>query len=554
MNPVFPRPVRCLLVYPKFSNYSFWNYSEACEFAGHRYPTSPLGLMTVAALLPRDWECRLIDLNARRLDEAALDWADIVMTGGMITQQLETLRLIRLAHAQGKPVAVGGPDPTSQPEIYKEAEYRVLDEGEVTIPAFIRAFRAGLPSGVFRSQGVKPELAATPIPRFDLVNLNDYAYIGLQTSRGCPYNCEFCDIIELYGRVPRTKPPERLIAELEALRDAGWRGHVDFVDDNFIGNKKAAKILLRELWAWSERNGWPFYFSTEVTITLAQDEELLEWMRRCDFRHVFIGIETPDERALRATRKAQNVLEPAARSVRRIHEAGMMVLAGFITGFDEEPEDAAGVIARFIEESGICVAMFGLLTSLPNTGLDRRLALENRLLSRMGGTVLRPEDIDQTSSGLNFLTRRPRERILSEYREAILRLYSPQAYFDRLGKFLGELRPAWRHRPCARRSFVYAAAFLRVTLALARTPSIFVRYALALARALPRGRQAFAQAVALSAMYVHFRRQAAYIADRIGADLRALSEDGEPAYLRARGLRLQRAASDIDETSRPLIH
>ncbi|HVE13155.1 MAG TPA: B12-binding domain-containing radical SAM protein [Elusimicrobiota bacterium] len=527
--------MRCLLLYPRFSRYSFWNYSSACELAGHKYPTSPLGLLTVAALLPAGWEPRLVDLNTRDLLDEDLDWADVVLTGGMITQQAETLRLMRRAKARGKLVAVGGPDATSQPEVYREADFLVLGEGELTVPRFTAALASGARRGVFRADEAKADLSRSPVPRYDLLRFSDYAYIGVQTSRGCPYQCEFCDIIELYGRVPRIKEPERVLAELETLYQAGFRGHVDFVDDNFIGNRKAAARLLRELIAWSEARGRPFYFSTEATITLAKDEELLGLMRAADFRHVFIGIETPDPALLRSTRKAQNALAPVAGAVRRIHEAGLMVLAGFIVGFDGEKPGAAQAIERLVEETGICVAMTGLLTSLPNTQLDRRLAAEGRLFARDGAMVLR-EEVDQTSAGLNFLTSRPRAEILAEYREALARMYSPAGYFGRMGRFLEALQPAWRHRPTKGMAARYGKAFARITWALARHPDAFWRYLRELFRAAARGRDHVAQAVALSALYVHFREQSRYVLERLDAEVRELRADGEEAFLKKRNI------------------
>src|SRR5260370_2067184 len=372
----------------------------------------PLGLLTVAALLPENWEFRLEDLNTKELDESLLDWADVVMTGGMITQQLATARLLRLAHAHKKPVVVGGPDCTSEPEFYREADFKVTDEAEITIPAFIKAWEAGARSGTFAAGGLKPDVSKSPIPRFDLVRFSNYIYMGLQCSRGCPYNCEFCDIIELYGRLPRFKTPDQVIRELETLYQAGYRGQVDFVDDNFIGNKKAARALLVRISDWSEERGWPFFFSTEATITLGADPEMLDLMKRCDFRLIFVGIETPDPALLRQTQKKQNTLKPIADSIKKINEAGTMELDGFIFSVCQEKTRAGGPIAASVEETRIGVAMTGLLTSLPNTQLERRPIKTGRQMARPGGAEIRPEEIDQMTGGLHFITNRPPIEIL----------------------------------------------------------------------------------------------------------------------------------------------
>ncbi|TBR17251.1 radical SAM protein, partial [bacterium] len=493
-----PPATRCLLVYPKFSDASFWNFADIMPLAGRKYITQPLGLLTVAALLPKSWECRLVDLNARDLSEADLAWADLVMTGGMITQQLETLRLIRELKARGKTVVVGGPDATSQPALYEGADFLVLGEAELTVPAFLAAWEHGERTGRFAAGEAKADVERSPIPRFDLLRFSDYLYVGVQLSRGCPYNCEFCDIIELYGRVPRLKTPARMFRELEALLALGYRGHVDFVDDNFIGDKRAVKAFLRELVAWSEARGWPFYFSTEATVTLAADPELLELMRRADFRFVFVGIETPDPELLRQTQKKQNTLAPLADAVRKLNEAGMMVYAGFILGFDGEKAGAGEALAACVEETRVATAMTGLLTSLPNTQLDRRLAAEGRLLTRARGTEVRPEEVDQMTGGLNFLTRRPRAEVLGEYRAALARLYDPANYFARVRGFLEWFKPHGRHRPSPLLFPRFAWTFLRVSAYFLLRPALAGPYLRTLLAAAGRGPKHLSLAVILA--------------------------------------------------------
>ncbi len=285
-----------LLVAPRFSGRSFWNFEAACEVYGARFPAPPLGLITVAALLPASWQCRLVNRNTEELRASDLDWADLVMTGGMLPQQPDTLRVIELAHERGKPAAVGGPDATSSPDAYLAADFRVLGEAEGVIDAFIEAWNSGARRGTFEAEKFTVDVTRTPIPRFDLLKRSQYTYFGVQFARGCPFTCEFCDIIELYGRVPRVKAIEQMLAELDHLYSIGYRGHLDFVDDNFIGNKKAVKAFLPHLIAWQKERGYPFEFSTEASLNLADDDRLLALMREANFFTIFVGIEKSGHR------------------------------------------------------------------------------------------------------------------------------------------------------------------------------------------------------------------------------------------------------------------
>ncbi|MDX3807233.1 B12-binding domain-containing radical SAM protein [Bosea thiooxidans] len=327
---------RVLMIYPRFNPNSFWNYKATCELAGARHPAAPLGLITVAALLPSTWEIRLTDLNAEELDEADFAWADLVMTGGMLPQQDGTLAVIAQCRASGKPVVVGGPDATSTPEIYEAADFRVLGEAEEIMGDFVAAWNTGARNGVFRSEMGKTDVTKSPTPRFDLLKFAHYLHIGVQFSRGCPFNCEFCDIIELYGRVPRTKTNAQIVRELETLHALGYRGHVDFVDDNLIGNKKALKQFLPVLTQWIRDKNFPFEFSTEASINLADDPALMQAMSEANFFTIFVGIESPDTDTLISTQKKQNTRRSLAESVHRIYRAGLFVNAGFILGFDSE--------------------------------------------------------------------------------------------------------------------------------------------------------------------------------------------------------------------------
>ena len=439
-----PRACNVLMIYPKFMTESFWNFSEACELVGARYPAIPLGLITVAALLPKSWNVRLVNCNTEELAESDLAWADMVMTGGMLFQQADTLDLIAMCRARSLPVAVGGPDVSSSPHRYADANFRVIGEAEGIIDKFIGAWEAGEREGTFEAPKFQVDVTKTPIPRFDLLKFDQYLYIGVQFSRGCPFTCEFCDIIELYGRAPRTKTHDQMLAELETLYQLGYRGHVDFVDDNLIGNKKAIKAFLPVLEKWIAEKDYPFEFTTEASLNLADDAELLQMLKRCNFFAIFVGIESPDEETLAAMRKKQNTRRSIGDSVRKIYKAGMSVTAGFIVGFDSEKGSVAQPMIDLIEEAMIPIAMVGLLYALPNTQLTRRLAREGRL--HVDHDAAPAGKGDQCTAGVNYETKRPRIDILRDYRKVLDRIYDPDAFCGRLERLAAMLDCSGRRK------------------------------------------------------------------------------------------------------------
>lgn len=442
--------MRVLLLYPVFPP-SFWSFEKTIELAGRKAMLPPLGLITVAALLPQDWEFKLVDRNVRDVTEDEWAWAELVMLSGMIVQRADMLAQVREARRRGKPVAVGGPYATAIPQDFVEAgaDFLVLDEAEVTLPPFLEALRQGRTSGTFRAGGEKPDITATPIPRFDLLDLDAYSEMSVQFSRGCPFTCEFCDIIVLYGRKPRTKTPAQMLAELQRLHDLGWRRSVFVVDDNFIGNKRNVKALLRELEPWMVAHGYPFSFATEASVDLAQDQELMEAMVRCNFGAVFLGVETPDPAALKLTKKSQNVRQELDESIRRIARSGLRIMAGFIIGFDNEAEGAGQRIVDFVERTAVPTATFSMLQALPDTALSKRLAREGRLLA--GGAAA---DINQTTL-MNFVPARPIEQIAREFVEGFWKLYDPAAFLDRTLRHFMDLRHGKyprKPRPLARKA------------------------------------------------------------------------------------------------------
>jgi radical SAM superfamily enzyme YgiQ (UPF0313 family) len=417
--------MRALLIYPIFPQ-TFWSYDKILELVDRKVLLPPLGLITVAAILPQQWEFKLVDRNIRPVTEAEWAWADIVIFSAMIVQKYDLLAQIREAKQRDKLVAVGGPYATSVPDEAQNAgaDFLVLDEGEITLPMFVKALEQGKTKGIFRTSE-KPDVTITPIPRYDLLELDAYDSMSVQFSRGCPFQCEFCDIIVLYGRKPRTKTPAQLLKELDYLYELGWRRGVFMVDDNFIGNKRNVKLLMKELKVWQAEHQYPFRFNTEASVDLAADGELMDLMVACNFDAVFLGIETPDEDSLELTKKFQNTRSSLTETVDKITRSGLRPMAGFIIGFDGEKKGAASRIINFVEEAAIPTAMFGMLQALPNTALWERLQKEGRLRENTR------QDINQTTL-MNFVPTRPIEDIAKEYIETFWELYESNRYLDRV--------------------------------------------------------------------------------------------------------------------------
>jgi radical SAM superfamily enzyme YgiQ (UPF0313 family) len=434
-----------LLIYPRFEADTFWSFRRTSEVFGAKHPASPLGLITVAALLPKAWSIRLLNRNSEELTDDDFDWADVIFTGGMLPQGGDILDIVDLCRACGKPVVVGGPGVTSSPHLYRTANFQILGEAEGVIGKFIEAWESGAREGVFEAEKFQVDVSKSPIPRFDLLKFDDYLHIGVQFSRGCPFTCEFCDIIELYGRVPRAKTNAQMLAELDELYRLGYRGHVDFVDDNLIGNKKAVKAFLPELAKWLEAHDYPFEFTTEASLNLADDAELMALLNQANFVGVFVGIESPDTATLIAMRKKQNTRRSIAQSVHKIYAAGLFVHAGFIVGFDSEKDSMADAMVELIEEAAIPICMVGLLYALPNTQLSRRLENEGRLHPHVQRQHVK--SADQCTMGLNFDTLRPRQDILADYVRILKRIYEPEAFAGRLKRLAALLHNASRKQP-----------------------------------------------------------------------------------------------------------
>jgi radical SAM superfamily enzyme YgiQ (UPF0313 family) len=414
---------------------TFWNLKHICEFTGSKALAPPTGLITVAAMLPRDWDCRLVDLNTGPVTEEDWRWADLVMVSGMLIQKDSLLRLTLEAKARGKTVVAGGPYPTSVPEKVLEAgaDFLVRGEAEEIMPFFLSALADKKPQRVFEEDG-KPDITKSPIPRFDLLNLYDYATPGVQTSRGCPFNCEFCDVVSLYGRKPRHKTPDQVLAELETLYRLGWRRDVFICDDNFVGYQGHARAVLTKLIPWMKERGEPFSFWTQASINLGQDKEMIDLLTEANFSTIFTGVESTDTEVLAQNRKFQNIKNPPGESVTNICANGLSVMISFVIGFDSEKKGVDERICAFVEEHNIPFVVLNILQALPNTDLWDRLQKEGRLLEeRTSG--------DTQNFLLNYVPNRPAEEILAEYRAAIDRLYEPSRYLERAYRYFLAMRP-----------------------------------------------------------------------------------------------------------------
>jgi radical SAM superfamily enzyme YgiQ (UPF0313 family) len=413
---------KILLVYPEIPA-TYWSFKYALPFVKYKTLMPPLGLITIAALLPADYEVRLVDMNIQKLTTEDITSADMVFVSAMIVQKESFHQVVAQCNEYGTPVVAGGPYPTSSYRQITGVSHFILNEGEVTLPRFIDDLGRGQAQQIYQDD-TKPDITKTPPPRFDLLDMGVYESMALQSSRGCPFNCEFCDIIEMFGRVPRYKTPEQFINEMNILYDMGHRGSLFIVDDNFIGNKAKARELLVHIRDWQIERDYPFSLFTEASINLAQDESLLDLMVEAGMDTVFIGIETPLTETLALTQKLQNTKADILESVRTIQSKGIEVMGGFIVGFDNDPENIFDLQIDFIQKAGIPLAMIGTMVALPNTQLHRRLEREGRILGETDGN-------NTHSMELNFIPRMPRETLMEGYKRVISTIYEPHNYFER---------------------------------------------------------------------------------------------------------------------------
>jgi len=484
-----------LLVSPPTPD-TFWSFKHVLRFVSKRAAFPPLGLLTVAAMLPRTWNLKLVDMNVCRLTDGDLRWADFVMLSAMIVHRDEIAGIVDRCHGMGTPVIAGGPLFTTSPTLFDHIDHLVLGEAEELVPRLVDDMQNGTLRHVYEAPS-RPSITSVPVPRWDLIDLRQYVTMSVQFSRGCPFDCEFCDIVVMNGRVPRTKSPEQLVAELEQLRLRGWQDMVFIVDDNFIGNKAHAKALLQEIIQWRARTGTTMGFLTEASANLADDPELCELMVRANFKKVFVGFETPSAESLQECGKLQNCRRDLADSVRILQEAGLDVMGGFIVGFDSDPADIFRRQFEFIQRSGVVTAMVGLLTALPGTRLYRRLMQEGRLETASTG--------NNTQATLNFRPTLGREFLISGYRELMRKLYEPRHYYRRIRTFLDH-KPATVSR--GRLSWTDFRAFLKSLWLLGVWHRGRVAYWWFFITTLVRRPSQFHHALELAIIGYHFRRVA----------------------------------------------
>lgn len=426
-----------LLVYPRYPD-TFWSFKYALSFISKKAAYPPLGLLTVSSLLPKDWDKKLVDLNVSDLSDEDIAWADMVFISAMLVQKQNAQEIIDRCKKLDRTVVAGGPAFITQHKRFTGIDHLVLNEAEITLPLFLKDLEKGNPKPIYESDE-RPDISKTPAPDWSLINFKDYSTMTLQYSRGCPFDCEFCDIIIMNGRVPRTKTPEQMIGEFQSLYEAGWRGAVFVVDDNFIGNTANVKKFLPVLIDWQKHHKYPFKLITEASTNLADDEELMQMMSAANFYNVFLGIETPDVDGLKECGKVQNTTRDLAESVKIIQKNGMQVMGGFIVGFDTDTESIFEAQIKFIQKLGIVTAMVGVLTALPKTRLWHRLKSEGRLLKETSG--------ENTDGTLNFMPKMGKDKLVDGYKQIISRIYSPKNYYRRINTFLKNYKHTVKGKP-----------------------------------------------------------------------------------------------------------
>jgi radical SAM superfamily enzyme YgiQ (UPF0313 family) len=475
---------------------TFWSYKHVLSFISKKACFPPLGLLTVAAMLPKRWDLKLVDLNVTSLTDAQLAWADCVFVSAMLAQVDSAREVIARCSKLGKTVVAGGPLFTTGHAGFPEVKHFVLGEAEDIMPKLVADLLSGDLKELYRCEK-RPDIRQTPVPRWDLIKFKHYATMPLQFSRGCPFNCEFCDIIVMNGRVPRLKTNEQMIGELESLVDAGWTGPIFIVDDNFIGNRAKVKEFLRELIAWEQRRGIRLQFTTEASLNLADDRELLELMVRAGFKKVFVGIETPQEDSLLECAKVQNAKRDMLTAVKTIQKSGLEVMGGFIVGFDSDKPNIFERQIKFIQEAGVVTAMVGLLQALPGTRLFSRLRQEGRILHDASG--------NNVEASLNFVPKLDREILVEGYRSLVKRLYTPRMYYRRILTFLREYRPQGQG---IHLSWGDVKAFIKSLWVMGILSRGRRQYWKFLTKALLFHRRAFPEAMTLAIIGYHFRRVA----------------------------------------------
>jgi len=494
--------LKILLVYPQYPD-TFWSFKHALKIVSKKASFPPLGLLTIAAMLPNEWEKKLVDMNVTTLTDEDLEWADYVFISAMVVQQDSVREIITRCKKLNAKIVAGGPLFTTGYEEFDGVDHFVLGEAEVTLAPFLADLEKGKAKHIYTSTE-RPDISKTPIPLWSLINMNKYSSMPIQYSRGCPFDCDFCDIIILNGHKPRTKNKDQVLAELEALYNQEWHGSVFIVDDNFIGNKRKLKTeILPAIIKWMEEKKHPFILFTEASINLADDEELMRLMVEAGFNQVFVGIETPNEESLAECNKFTNINRDLVASVKKMQNHGLEVQGGFIVGFDSDPLSIFRSQISFIQRSGIVTAMVGLLNAPRGTRLYQRLKKENRLLKGISG--------DNTDCSINFIPKMNHETLINGYKHIVQTIYAPKQYYERVKTFLKEYKPQKR-KGASRIQFYHIRAFFKSMWVLGVKEKGRRYYWKLFVSTLLRRPRSFPLSISLAVYGLHFRK----VAEKLG--------------------------------------
>lgn len=444
--------MKILMIYPKFPN-TFWSFKFALKFINKKSSFPPLGLLTIASFLPEDWEIKLIDMNVQKLKDEEIYWSDYVFISSMLIQKESISKIIKKVKKFNKKIVAGGPLFTTSFIDYPEIDSIIIGEAELIMHQLIDDILNNNLKHIYK-KNEKPDLKFVPLPKWDLINFKKYASMAVQYSRGCPFDCEFCDIILINGRIPRTKLPEQMIKEFDILYEKKWRGSLFIVDDNFIGNKKNVKEMLKLIINWQKERRYPFNLFTETSINLVDDPELMNLMIEANFNKVFIGIETPEEQSLKEVNKIQNIKRNLAEDIKKLQNRGFEVMGGFIVGFDNDNLSIFDKMKGFIQKSGIVTAMVGILNVLPNTKLFHKLKKENRVLKISSG--------NNTDFFVNFIPKSlTKSELIEGYKKIINDLYSYKMFYERVWNFIRNYKPKNKHRICLSEIYPGFIAFIK---------------------------------------------------------------------------------------------
>ncbi|MBS1150580.1 MAG: methyltransferase or Fe-S oxidoreductase [Myxococcaceae bacterium] len=514
-------PVRCLLVRPEFLENTFYNPRDVFRLLGGVSAAPPLGLLTVAAHLPRHWELKFVDGDVEPVTDAHLDWAQLLLLSGKGPQEIPIRQLVERAHQRNVTVIVGGAGPTLQPSFYEGlADYVVAGEVEPVLPKLLADLANGVSAGLYRSHE-SASLLGAPVPRYDLVNLNNYSFVGMNFSRGCPFNCEFCAQIEIFGRKPRTKTVDCILREHQQLFDLGY-------------DVKATEEVLTAMRDWNRNHGHPFCYSTEATMNLAKLPKILELMRDNDFRYVFMGIESGDDAVLSLTQKGQNTKLAPEEVVKTLNAYGMVVNTGLILGFDGEGDETAATMLEMVRKTGVFPTLVLPLHALPNTQLARRLAKEGRLFG--GGIQIADEGrTDTATTGLNFVTFRPRAKVIADLADVLEALYQPKNHYARVELTTRQLKTAHKFRPPLRKLLTMATKLPEIVRMLGMDKETAYYFWRAIGRAALKNPGALEMVIALSVMNNNYARASKSYVTALRAQLVHLEQVGEQEYNRSMG-------------------